>query len=117
MGLFSWLSRRKNTGPGPIPPGTSPGYSVEGEPLPADLVSICDILQLNTKNINELFTAMNRIERKQNRWLEVLNLKEGQPAAEQAPPEPAAEETLLEPGHVGMGPLPAGFLSGEPTEE
>ncbi|GAH96450.1 unnamed protein product, partial [marine sediment metagenome] len=111
MRLFNWLSGKKNTSQEHTLIEPSPGVSVEGLPLPADLESICEILKLHTKDIRELFTATNRIERRQNRWLELLNVKEaGQQAVDRTASGPEVAETLLEPGQVA-GPQLPGFLS------
>jgi hypothetical protein len=50
-----------------------------------DLAGLIEIIGEHTKDINILNTAVNRIERKQNRWLEILNLKSENDKADSTP--------------------------------
>lgn len=50
---------------------------------------LLEMIQANTKDITTCNTAINRVERKQNRWLELLNVRETEPSQ---PFPPTSEE-------------------------
>jgi len=57
------------------------------------LKDLLEMVQQHAKDIATLNTAVNRLERKQNRWLELLNVRETEPSQPFPVPtdRPAAE--------------------------
>ncbi|MBA7668200.1 hypothetical protein ES703_76309 [subsurface metagenome] len=47
-----------------------------GSPDPSAINDVYEIMQEHTRDISTLNTGLGRVERKQNRWIEILNLKE-----------------------------------------
>ena len=66
-----------------------PGVS---EDVSEGFKDLLEMLQQHTADIATLNTAVNRVERKQNRWLEILNVRETEPRQPFPSPtdEPAA---------------------------
>jgi len=106
-----------------------PGNSGRLGQLPSDLEGLRVVIAQNCKDISEVVTAVNRIERKQLRWIELLNMKDMVKAAETVPgngAEAEAEglahpETALaasrQPSLLAGAPNPLlGAMAGEPTE-
>jgi len=88
---------------------------VGAEDFPSKFASIATVLDEHEGNIQELMTAINRIERKQNRWLDLLNLKSSDlnkaGPSEEHPPGAG----LVYSGGDG-GVQPPEPMAGEPTE-
>ncbi|MBA7540681.1 hypothetical protein ES705_32980 [subsurface metagenome] len=106
-----------------------PGSSGRLGQLPSDLEGLRVVIAQNCKDISEVVTAVNRIERKQLRWIELLNMKDMVKAAETVPSngaEPAEGLAHLEPGASQQPSLLAGApnpllgapnpMAGMPTE-
>lgn len=71
----------------------------------SNMQKVLDILEAHQQDITTLNTAVNRIERKQNRWLEVLNSREISANVDEHQPPAASIFERLE------------VLAGEPTDE
>jgi len=102
------------------PANAFPGESEQLGGLPIDPASWKEVIEQNIKDITALVTAINRIERKQNRWIELLNLGDMVKAAESVPGNggEAKRDEVLEQAITARQTFPAGeYLAGEPTEE
>ncbi|MBA7662955.1 hypothetical protein ES703_70988 [subsurface metagenome] len=66
-----------------------------------------EVLEAHQTDLTTINTSINRIERKQNRWLELLNVQEASKEASEAviTPKVTADDRL------------ASLLAGEPSEE
>ena len=95
--MFKFLSRRKKNSPEALSPD-----AIEG--ILNTLEGLTESVQQNISDIINLNTAINRVERKQNRWLEVLNERELEslPGDGKKPLDQPAPEVA--------------FQAGEPTE-
>ena len=86
-----WPFRRlkdNHRGNSDSPPETS-------EDVTEGLKDLLEIVQQHARDIATLNTAVNRIERKQNRWLDILNVRETEPSQPFPPTdEPAATKAV-----------------------
>ncbi|MBA7540965.1 hypothetical protein ES705_33268 [subsurface metagenome] len=73
------------------------------EAIQPSLEQVCEILEAHTQDISTLNTAVNRIERKQNRWLEILNLRGEPPEDGEKPPVSVFRSNEWEPGGPQLG--------------
>ncbi len=120
MRFLWWLSKSSKARPADSPGGPVPGESEHLGELPLDPATWKRVIEENIKSITALVTAINRIERKQNRWIELLNMQDMMKAAESAPlnGDEADKNKVLEQALAARQPPPAGeFVAGEATEE
>ncbi|GAH92228.1 unnamed protein product, partial [marine sediment metagenome] len=61
------------------------------------------------RDIASLNSGVNRIERKQNRWLDVLNIREREPTNQFLPGESLPQEMLPHPGNQDKEEIVAGM--------
>ncbi len=76
---FPWSRSKKGSPEQPVID------SVTGEPVTVQVLAdrfskVMEILEAHQTDLTTINTAINRIERKQNRWLEVLNQRDILPA-------------------------------------
>ena len=94
------------------------------EAMSKQLDSVQEIQKLHNQDLATINTAINRIERKQNRWLDVLNLPEkklldkengenrGLNTLQPGVDYPAPAATVAEPGTPGVGDEVPDFIPG-----
>jgi len=100
--MWPFKSRRKNGSPERLPAEEITTVPELRKYVDDTLARVLEVLEAHQTDLTTINTAINRIERKQNRWLEVLNVNEGKAevnAEEAALPAPAERlSALLQPG-------------------
>ena len=120
MRFLWWWSKSSKARPADAPGAPVLEASEHLGELPLDPATWKRVIEENIKSITALVTAINRIERKQNRWVELLNMQDLMKAAESAPGngDAANKDKVLEQALAARQPLPPGeFIAGEATEE
>lgn len=105
--MWPWKSNSKNHSPKQSGDEEFKTVSALAEHVESSFAKYLDVLEAHQVDLTTINTAINRIERKQNRWLEILNDRDASSEAEKAetsPRVPAAERLTS-------------LLAGEPTEE
>lgn len=90
------------------------GKSEDVQVVPFTPEQLTEIVQAQSNRLDVLDTSVNRIERKLNRWVELLGMKDIVKAAETASAEPGEEVAAPDPG---VSPQPELELAGYPGQE
>lgn len=118
MRFFKWLSKHTGGKSRASLIEETPGNSEDVQVVPYTPGELTGLIREHHESIAVLETSVNRIERKLNRWVELLGMKDIVKAAETAPdPGVEAAEGLAHPDAAVSPQLLEEQLAGYPGQE